>query len=102
MTMKKISEKHSAMMNEGGSEMLSDLDLEKVGGGFDTKSAYKCPATGCTGTPKLSTKRARVAGCNITLYYCDVCMRYYSSEQVKGEEDLTKDYTADAMNPVDY
>lgn len=79
---------------EGGTNMLNEKELSTVAGGFDSAATYNCPQTGCAGTLKLSSKTARVEGCLVTLYYCDKCLRYYSSEQAKGNEDLTTDYSA--------
>ena len=72
---------------------LDDSVLEKVSGGIaeaGTSAQKKCPV--CSGKVFYS-RNNRLEGGNLTLYKCNACSREYSFSQIKGEENLSVNYT---------
>ena len=72
---------------------LEDELLAKVSGGVaeaGTTTQKKCPL--CHGNVVFS-RNTRLDGGNLTLYKCNNCNREFSLLQIKGEEDLSVNYT---------
>ncbi len=80
-------------MNEKmNANVLQDEELHHIAGGAGAAqtNTMKCPVHGGAVSQYDSI---RCCGGNLTRYKCPKCARIYSLRQVKGEEDLTVDYT---------